>query len=255
MSLASRAAGVLGAALLMIAAGQAQDARPLPDRQAFYVATRDNLSRAQREQYRYAYKERRSEVHVNPFGSKVGTDGTRVYEVTPMSADVSYRKLIERNGKPVLNSEPERDESEPPRGTSTRNPIDDIVDALDLTVDRRELLDGRTTVVVTFTPRPDARPQTREGKIAKNFKGSVWVDEQAHEVVRARAVAVDDLTFGFGLFARLNEGMTATVTRQPVEGGIWLPASIRFKGDGRAMLFRKLTIDYVIDWFDYRRVL
>ena len=31
-------------------------------------ATRDNLIRSQREQFNYAYKERRSDFHVNPFG-------------------------------------------------------------------------------------------------------------------------------------------------------------------------------------------
>jgi hypothetical protein len=27
------------------------------------------------------------------------------------------------------------------------------------------------------------------------------------------------------------------------------------KGEGRAMLFRKLNVDYVVEWFNYRRTL
>jgi hypothetical protein len=56
------------------------------------------------------------------------------------------------------------------------------------------------------------------------------------------------------VIARLNEGTRVAVVREPVEGGIWLPTSIRFTGEGRAVLFRKLNIDLKIDWYDYRRV-
>jgi hypothetical protein len=248
---------VLGWAIVMSAGGTAQQARPLPDEDSLYAATRANLSKAQREQYRYAYKERRSELHVNPFGSRVGTGGMRVYEVTPgPSAGVIYRKLIERDGKVVTNGEQERVEGRTGRQPSTprRGTIDDIIDALDFHVDRREMLDDREAVVVTFSPRPGAKPQTREGRIAHAFKGDIWIDEHLYQVMQVQAIAIDDLSFGYGLLARLNEGTRATLTQKPVEGGIWLPTSLRFVGEGRAMLFRKLTIDYVIDWFDYRKV-
>ena len=45
------------------------------------------------------------------------------------------------------------------------------------------------------------------------------------------------------MIARLNEGTRVSLVREPVEGGIWLPTSIRFNGQGRAVLFRKLDID------------
>jgi hypothetical protein len=45
------------------------------------------------------------------------------------------------------------------------------------------------------------------------------------------------------------------VERRLVEGDAWLPTSMRFKGEGRALLFRKLVIDFAVEWFDYRRVL
>src|SRR5699024_6495134 len=138
--------------------------------------------------------------------------------------------------------------------SGARSMIDDVVDALDFRVDRREMLDGREAVVVTFAAKPGAKPQTREGRMARQFTGDIWIDEHLHQVMRVQAIAVDDLSFGYGLLARLNEGTKATLTQQPVEGGIWLPVSLRFVGEGRAMLFRKLTIDYGIEWFDYRKV-
>jgi hypothetical protein len=135
-----------------------------------------------------------------------------------------------------------------------RSTTDDTLDALRFTVAGRERVDGRAMILVDFQPNPDADPKTREGKLAQSFKGRAWVDEEAQELARVDAVAVEPISFGYGLFARLDEGTTASVIRQPAEGGIWLPTTIRFKGTGRAILLRKLTIDYAIDYWDYRVV-
>jgi hypothetical protein len=43
------------------------------------------------------------------------------------------------------------------------------------------------------------------------------------------------------------------LTRERIDDHVWLPTSIRFTGSGRAMLFRKLSIDHVIEWFGYVR--
>jgi hypothetical protein len=230
----------------------AQSPRPLPDRSTFFRATQDNLARSQREQSRYAYKERRTELKTNPFG-KIGTDGVRVYDVTPgPQAGVVLRTLLEKDGITVADAKPERQERR--ARAERRSSIDDIVATLNFEIARRESIGGRDAIVVTFAPKPEAKPQTREGRLAKIFRGTIWVDEAAQEVTRAEATAIDDMTYGFGLIARLNAGTKVTLVRERVDESVWLPTSIRFLGDGRALLFRKLNVDYAIEWFDYRRV-
>lgn len=230
--------------------------RPLPDHNTFVRATRDNLIRSQREQFNYAYTERRTEFHVNPFG-RVGTGGVEGFEVTPIEkGTVILRRLIERDGKPVVDGEVDRIKvKEERRQEGRRTSMDDVVAMLTFTMDRREKLHGRDAIVIKFTPKPEASPETREGRIAKAFSGSVWVDEVAREVIRVEATAVDSISFGFGLIARLNEGTTATLTREPINGSTWLPTSIRFAGEGRALLLRKLNVDQRIEWSNYKRVL
>ena len=89
----------LAAVLLLLL--HAQDARPLPDPGTFYAAVRENLGRAQQVTHWYAYKERRTDLHTNPFG-RIGTAGTRVIEVYPSAnPELTYRRLVERNGVPV----------------------------------------------------------------------------------------------------------------------------------------------------------
>jgi hypothetical protein len=229
----------------------AQAPRPLPDRDAFYAAAEANLRKSQAEQERYAYKERRTELHTNPFG-RIGTDGTLLYEVTPgPEPHVVTRRLLEKNGVKVNDAKPEQDRRDRPQAKSS---VDDVVDTLEFTMARREERDGRDAIVVTFAPKADAHPQTREGRIARAFKGTIWVDEAAREVMRVEATAVDSLSYGFGLIARLNEGTKVSLTRQPVDGDLWQPTAVRFAGEGRAMLFRRLSVDFGVDWFDYRKV-
>jgi hypothetical protein len=227
-------------------------AQALPEEEPFFDAVRENMARANREQHRYAYKERRTELHTNPFG-RLGTGDILVYDVTPgPEPAVTFRTLIERNGTRIPDSKPERQE----RRVRTQGPstVDDTVATLQFSIDRRDVVEGRSAIVVRFAPRNDARPRTREGKLAKSFTGRIWVDEAAREVMKVEATAVDDLSYGLGLLARLRKGSVVTLSRQRIDDHIWLPTSIRFKGDGRALFaLRKLTIDFAVEWFDYRR--
>jgi hypothetical protein len=239
--------------VILLVAWFGQSSRPLPDEESFFRAARENLARSNREQNRYAYKERRAELHMNPFG-RLGTGEVRLYEVTPgPEPSVYIRRLLERDGKPVPDSKPEKQQ----RRMRTQGPsaVDDTVATLQFAVDRRESRNGRDHIVVRFEPRPNAKPQTREGRMAKIFKGTIWVEESSREVVRVEAVAIDDMSYGFGLIARLNKGTIVTLVRERIDDNVWLPTSMHFKGNGRALLVRKLTVDYTIEWFDYRRTL
>jgi hypothetical protein len=250
-------------AVLLTAVVVAQDSRPapsgvegpLPDKQVLFTATRDNLARAEREQRFFAYKERRTEVRTNPFG-RLGTGPIRVYDVTPLPEGGFTRRLLERDGKPVPDAEIERFD---PRNRGGRRPsgrsqLDDAIATLDFTVDRRESAGGRSLIVVKFSPRADAKPETRAGRLARSFIGDIWVDEELHEIVRVESTAIDDIAYGYGVVARLNAGTRVSVARRQIEPNLWLPVSLRFNGQGRALLFRKLTLDYAVDWFDYRRI-
>jgi hypothetical protein len=249
LGLASR----LAAATLLVQSAPARDVRPFPEPTAFFEAVRANLARSQDDQRLFAYKERRTELNLNPFG-RLGTSGVRVREVTPIEDGSAVTiRVIERDGKPVADSAPVR---RPMRmSTRGRRVVDDVAATLDVSMNRREHLDGRDAIVAVFKARRDAKPQTREGRIARNFTGEIWIDEQMREVFRIDAKAVDDVAFGYGVLARLNKGATVTLRRELVQGNLWLPVSMRFNGEGRALLLRKLTIDFSVAWFDSRKVL
>jgi hypothetical protein len=227
--------------------------RPLPAADAFYNDVRVNLARADRDQYRYSYWEKRSEVHTNPFG-RIGTGGTVLYRVEPGNElGLYYKQAVERDGKPLANEKRETvDRRDRPQGSRS---VDDVVATLAFEMLRRERTGERDVIVVGFSPKRDARPKTRQGKLAKAFKGTVWIDEEAREVLRLEAIAIDDISYGGGFLARLHDGAEVQVERHRIDATTWLPTSIRMTGQGRALLFRKLNIDYFIEWFDYKRTL
>jgi len=72
--------------------------------------------------------------------------------------------------------------------------------------------------------------------------------------MRVEAKSTEDITYGGGFVARLDEGTTATVTRRRIGGDVWMPTELTLDGRGRAVLFRTLVVDYAIEWFDYRRL-
>ncbi len=251
------------------------------DTEAFFAKVRANLIRAQRATHQFTYKERRTKFHTNPFG-RLGTDGDELAHVFPSSNPrLTYRRVLARDDQALSAAELARQDREyQARSASIRRRlenetaadrrqrlddeerasrrgqamVEDIIAALDFTITGRSALDGRPAITVTFAGDPTARPTTREGRIAQKFAGTVWIHPDRHEVVHIDARTTDDVSFGYGMIARLNEGATASLTRRPIEPDLWMPTAVRLSGDGRAVLqLRKLDVDFAVDWFDYQR--
>jgi hypothetical protein len=131
--------------------------------------------------------------------------------------------------------------------------VDDLFRIYDIHVLGREPLDHRDTIVAALTPKPDAKPQTDDGKLMRHFKARAWLDEKDAELVRADIEAVDDLTFGLGLLGRIHKGATATYLRRKVNDAAWLPAEVTWTGSARVLLFKQLRQRGVARFSDYRK--
>ena len=265
---------------------------PLVD-EAFFDEVRERLAEAFRLDDFYAYRERRTDINTNPFG-RIGTGDIELYEVYPSpTRGLTYRRLVAENGVALSDEElvrqdreyheraadvrrrlaedaaemaqatpEERAEAEVRRAEAlaesrerSRQRVDDIVNAMQFSVERREMFEDRPAIVVTFGPRPGADPQTRRGDLARKFAGTAWIDEADREVRYVEATSVDSISFGFGLAARISDGAAATMRREQVDGGVWMLTSVTLTGSGRAVLFlRGLSIDYSREWFDYRPI-
>jgi hypothetical protein len=87
----------------------------------------------------------------------------------------------------------------------------------------------------------------------KKFSGRAWIDEADRQLVRVEAKLTDDLSFGFGILAKLKKGARAELQRRKVNDEIWLPAEARFVGHARVFLVKALHIDALSEYSDYRK--
>src|SRR5262249_27077730 len=219
-----------------------------------------------------------TELHLTKFG-KLTTGPVKVYEVypAPNSGD-SYRRLVEVDGKPrdpaelarddrkhqqqVLTDASRRDretasEREKRLRQEAKEPqeyddlFDDVFRVFTFHIAGRQSVDGHSTVILDFTPRPDAVPKTADGKSLKKVRGRAWVSEDEHELVRVEAVMLDDLAIR-GFLGKLYAGTTASFTRRKINGEVWLPSEMSVKATGRALI-RKFNVDMLVQYSDYRK--
>lgn len=273
------AAGLAGALVVsLLAEARVQPAEPLPDAETFLATARAKLVGNDLMQHRFSYKERSTRLNLNPFG-RIGTGPVIVAEVYPLPDDgLTYRRIIERDGKPVPPEEIARQDrayrerfdawqrrlaregrsarearlkTEAELRAREQKQIKEALDLFNFTLVGRSTWEGQPAIVVAFTPKAGAKVRSREGRIAQGFAGRAWVHEFEHELLHVNAIAVEDVTFGFGMIARLNKGSVVEFTRRRVDG-TWFPVETRFQGTGSALIFRRAVFDYTRVYWDYR---
>ena len=228
----------------------------------------------------YTFKERRRDVKVSKLG-KVKLGPWREFEVYPSEVPgETYKRLISVDGVPLPAEElARRDEAhrkavldkleqirvETPDQRRKRlgklakerreqqDVIDDVFAVYEIAVLGREVLDGRPTIVTSLTPRKGARTRSDAGKFLRKVRGRAWVDETDRQVVRVEVEAIEDITFGLGLLARMHKGSTVMFRRAHVNGEIWLPAEAQYRIVGKTLVFRKFDLESTTRFSDYRK--
>ena len=271
--------GVPALALLvpLFATPAAQD-RPLPDYASFAAEVRTHLATDEERQSGYMFMERRTEQKLNASGRPTN-ESEKVFEVYPgLPGEDRYRRLIEQDGKAVsqatlaqqdrarqkevesyarnVSSATEHRKEEQRLDKARREytaAIDDLFRIYDIHIVRRESIEGHDTILATLTPNPGVKPQTDDGKIMRHFKARSWISESDYELVRAEIEAIDDLSFGLGLLARVHKGTTATYQRRKVNNEIWLPAQVTWTATARVLLVKSLRLRGVAEFSGYRK--
>jgi hypothetical protein len=267
----------LALAVLLVVAAPAQE-RPLPEFNTFAAEVKKHLATDEERQSGYVFNERRLEQKVNAAG-RVTDESVKVYEVYPgLPGEDRYRRLIEENGRPTpperlarLDVERRKKAEEYARKQAVASErqkeartqdkarqeysaaVEDIFRIYDIQMLRRERIEGLDTILATLTPKRGARPQTDDGKIMRHFKARAWISESDYELVRVEIEAIDNLSFGLGLLARVHKGTVATYQRRKVNGETWLPLEVTWTASGRVLLLRRLRLRGVSQFSNYRR--
>src|ERR1700704_346071 len=176
-------------ALLSVTALAAQE-RPLPEQESFLREVRTRLQTDSSLQSGYIYTETRHEQKLDGRG-RVQEESVKVFESYPgLRGEDRWERLISENGQPRDPSELEkemrdrqkkaerlvREATEQPARQQARQQreyaaqrrefdamLDDLFLVYNIRMERRESLNGHETIAFSLTPRPDAKPRTREG--------------------------------------------------------------------------------------------
>jgi hypothetical protein len=250
-----------------------------PPTEAFVRQVRLALTEGHRAHEDFVYLEDRRKVDISLFG-KVTLGPMRTFEVYPSpEPGGTYKRLIRIDGRPLDPDELARRDSEHARNRQraaeraaresrrqrearkeeaaearrkTEAIFDDAVAVFEPVFAGRDLVDGEPVLVVDLRPREGAEVRTREGDWMRHFRGRVWVAESSHQIVRLDMHAFRDLTIGWGVVGRLDEGSRVRYSQRRVDG-VWLPEELSYEASGRTLLVRPFEIAAATRWYDYRR--
>jgi hypothetical protein len=255
---------------------------PITDERAFLEEVKRNLKSDEALLEQYTFTEKYTERKLNGKGA-VKETRSETYEVYPsLEPGKLYRRLIARDGVPLsekelaeqdrkqeaktekrerLRAEEETDADararraakDEARAQRERAVVDEVFRMDDIRITGRAMVDGRDTVIVTFSPRPGYKPVTKGGKVIQKLQGTAWIDAEDRELVRLETRLVDTLGVGPAKVARLQPGSNGYFQRRKVNNEIWLPASARFEGAARLLLVFGGRVEVSSEYGDYKK--
>jgi len=253
----------IGLAFLLAGATLAAQDRPLPDQESFLKETRKHLQTDSALQRSYVYVETRREQKLDKQG-RVSDESVKVFESYPgLPGEARWERLISEDGRPVPKEElakQDRDRQAKAAGMAKRltddapkerarqereyqkarrerdDAVSDVFTVFDIRMTGRERIEGHDTIAFSLTPKAGAQPRTTEGRQMQHFKVLAWISESDYELVKLDAEAIDTLSFGLGVLARLHKGARLSFLRRKINGEVWLPAVANYSGSARVTL-------------------
>ena len=126
-----------------------------------------------------------------------------------------------------------------------------MVKAFDFRLTGQERIDGRNCYVLAATPRPGYQPISRDTKVLKSMRGTLWVDTETYQWVKVHAEVFRPVAFGL-FIAHVRPGTEFTLEQQPVGGNLWLPSHFATRVNARIVVFSRRSRDDET-YSDYQR--
>lgn len=275
-------ATVLTAAVSAAAGGQDRPAveAPLPPLDPFLKEVRLRLETDAARQFGYSYVETQRRTSIDGGGRRREQPATILESYPGLPGEERWERVVQRNGKRVSEAELKQKDDErrrkaeryareltqvsaADRAKAARRAdedrreravlVDDVFVVYAIDMVGRERIEGHDTIAFTLTPRPQARPRTRDGRIMKSFRGRAWVSETDFELARLDVEAIDTVSIGLGLLARVHKGTTVSFTRRKVNDEVWLPARAQYEVSARFLLLKRFRQGGVTEFSDYRK--
>jgi hypothetical protein len=112
----------------------------------------------------------------------------------------------------------------------------DLVERFDFKITKREIIEDRPTLIITFAPRAGLPENSIEDKVFAKVFGTVWIDEAEAEIAKLDASVRGPIPLGwFGAVGSLNK-FQATLERSRMPDGVWVNRKSTFSIVARKLL-------------------
>lgn len=181
-------------------------------------------------------------------------EGEFVYEVVETD-NGSVKKLIQKNGQPLSPAELEKENQridsfvhDPSQQAKKQkdNQQDDkraedmlrmLPDAFLWTLKS----DAPDATTFSFVPNPGFSPPGMEARVFAAMAGEIVVSKPEHRIQRISGKLIRDVTFGFGIFGRMEQGGTFNVVRRSLAPKIWQITESHVHIQGHILLFKTIS--------------
>ena len=237
------------------------------------IANQDEIDNRVAE---YAFKQTETDREINDKG-ELKKETIKVYEVYPLPNREPVQKLICENGVPLsaekaskedkrvqeefakAERDKEKDEKKVAQRRAEREKkkaegaeISPFLKVCDFVSPRREVLEGRETIVFDFRPREGFKPKTREESLIAKLIGVVWIDPIDKQVIRLEARLAEGFKMGGGLLVSLKPGAALVIEQTRMAQGVWLPKFAQINLSVKFLLFGGGDYNKMIEWSEYR---
>jgi hypothetical protein len=94
---------------------------------------------------------------------------------------------------------------------------------------------------LSFVPDPNFNPPSMEGRVFAAMAGEITVAKPENRIQRISGKLIHDVTFGFGLLGRMEQGGTFNVERRSLAPKIWQITESHVHIQGHVLLFKTIS--------------
>ena len=170
----------------------------------------------------------------------------------PLTAD-EQKKEDSRIEKRIRDYDKKNSEGDDASKKKERIDVSTFLRSSDFTHPRWEQFRAHEVIVFDFAPNPAYKPRNKTEDLLHKLVGTLWVDDQDHQVVRLEAHLSDSFKLAGGLLASIRKGSSLVMEQAKTNGEVWLPSYVDAHFSARLLLLSSALGDYASNFSDYKK--
>jgi hypothetical protein len=118
---------------------------------------------------------------------------------------------------------------------------------------RREPFHGHEVLVFDFSPKADFKPHGLGETLVSKLVGTMWVDENDHQVARVQARSDGSFKVAGGLLATLDSGSSIVAEQEKVNNEVWMPVYEEAHISAHLLLLKSAKANQTDRYSDYKK--